>query len=890
MMEDFEEFFPKEIKKIDIDYSSLNKQQLEAVNTINGPVLIIAGAGSGKTKTLVYRLINLINNGIDPERILLLTFTNKAAGEMLERAQTMLDERVNKITACTYHSFCAKVLRKYHNLVGIDDNYTILSPSNCAEVLNIIKEKIDLDEDTEIPSSNILLNIFSFAINKNMDISEIVEMKYSKFEGEISTIELLKEKYDEYKIENNSLDYDDLLVLTNKLFNEYPKVCKRYSDIYKYIMVDEYQDSNSLQLEFLSLLRKFDNKNICVVGDDQQCFPEKTPILTNNGLKNIEDITLEDELIVASGKGETCLLKPESVIKNKYSGKLIVLKTKSGKEIKATPNHIVFAKTDKSIDKKECLKFSMFKSSDKGEICYKHELINGNAKMIFKDQDKLIEVAEKTLSSSNIYFSNENLVFLRNAILTKDLDEYEFLPISEIQKGMFVSIYDKEIISDEVISIKEEYYEGYVYDLNIPICRNYIAGGIVVHNCIYSWRGANFKNIINFPNHFKGTKLIKLIQNYRSNQEILDLSNAILNNATEKYEKQLLGQTEKGELPLFVHVDNSKEQCRYILNKIEQYHKYDKIPYSDMAVLIRGGNDSYDLEMMIQENIGRIEIPFKKFGGLKFLDKEICQDIFAYLGILTNPKSHVLWFRLLKLYPFIGRKNSVKIADELQINGIDELLNKKYEKRKYANYLLEIYNEYNKMKSIKDLDVLVDYLINSYYFKVKKRSIEESKIGSKSKKTTKADLLNKLDEDILEAQMLISTASKYSKIDEYLEALALEATPDPEEDNKDYLTISTIHSAKGLEFKIVFILNCIDSSFPGERPLSSYSYAALREHEEEIEESRRLLYVAITRAKEDLYLMCPEFIIKFGRLEKTEVSRFLEEDDIYKDYCKNEYK
>ena len=161
---------------------------------------------------------------------------------------------------------------------------------------------------------------------------------------------------------------------------------------------------------------------------------------------------------------------------------------------------------------------------------------------------------------------------------------------------------------------------------------------------------------------------------------------------------------------------------------------------------------------------------------------------------------------------------------------------------------------------------------------------------SKSKKTTKADLLNKLDEDILEAQMLISTASKYSKIDEYLEALALEATPDPEEDNKDYLTISTIHSAKGLEFKIVFILNCIDSSFPGERPLSSYSYAALREHEEEIEESRRLLYVAITRAKEDLYLMCPEFIIKFGRLEKTEVSRFLEEDDIYKDYCKNEYK
>lgn len=882
-MEDFEEFFPKEVKKTEVDYSLLNKEQLKAVNTTEGPVLIIAGAGSGKTKVLTCRVAKLIDNGVDPQRILLLTFTNKAANEMLERAQMMLDERVNKITACTYHSFCVKVLRKYHNLIGVLENFTILSPSNCVETLNFLKENLGIDKDKDIPTSNIILNIFSFAANKDMDISEIVEIKYPKFEDGISTIETLKEEYDKYKIKNNTLDYDDLILLTNKLFRENPKVCKRYSDLYEYIMVDEYQDSNNIQLEFLTLLRQFDNKNICVVGDDQQCFPEKTPILTSNGIKEIENVTIDDELVVACGKGETVKLKPESIIKNHYSGKLVVLKTKSGKEVKATPNHIIFAKTNKNIDKSNGINFSMFAGEDKGEVCYKHEFIHGNANIIFKDQDKLIEIAEKTLSD------NENLAFFRDAVLTKDFDKYDFITIQEARKGMFVGIYNNNmIVSDEIIDILEEEYVGDVYDINIPICRNYIAGGIVVHNCIYSWRGANFKNIINFPNHFKDTKLIKLIQNYRSNQEILDLSNAILNNATEKYEKQLLGQTEKGELPLFVHVNNLKEQSRYVINKVLYYHKIKGIPYSDMAVLIRSSNDSLDLELGIQEHAHEVSIPFQKFGGIKFLDKEICQDILAYLSVLTNPTAEVLWFRILKLYPFIGKKNSSQIAAGIKKNGINELLDKKYEKKKYADYILEIYNEYNKMKSIKDLSKLVDYLLNIYYMKVKKRSIEESKIGSKSKKMTKADLLNKLDQDSLEAQVLISTAKRYVTIDEYLEALALDST-DEEDDEGDFLTISTIHSAKGLEFRIVFILNCVDSTFPGERPPSSYSYAAIKEHEEEIEESRRLLYVAITRAKEDLYLMFPEFTFKFGQLEKTEVSRFLEEDDIYKDYCTHNF-
>ena len=866
----FNEFFGEE-PKMNIDYNTLNKQQLEAVNTTEGPVLIIAGAGTGKTKVLVYRLAKLIESGVNPAQILLLTFTNKAAKEMIERAQAMIDERVNKVTACTYHSFCVQILRKYCNLVDLNEGFSILSTSNCGESINLIKTRLGLDKDRDLPQGKVLASMFSFCVNKNMDLSEILEIKYPKYEDKLTTIEQIQEEYIKYKLENNLVDYDDMLTLVIKLFRENPKICKRYSDLYRYIMVDEYQDSNSLQMELLKLLRQWDNKNICVVGDDMQCLIEGTMILTKEGPKAIEQISTNDKLLVNAGRGEYVYKSPDEIFKKSHQGQIVRIKTEKGYELKATPEHIIFANYINTKDV-SASRFVLFEDTRKEEGHYLHHLITDETFLINENSDILHEKIENTYMN-------------RKAKLIDNYEAFDFIPLGKIQKDAMVCIFDGEkMIVDKVVSKEIEDYDGYVYDININNYRNYFANNICVHNCIYGFRGSNFKNIIRFPDQFKGTKVIKLIQNYRSNQEILDLANAIINNTPEKYEKQLIGQRVKNELPQLIYVNDNKDEARYIFYKIWQYHM-EGVPFKDMAVLIRNAQDSTQLELLIQEYSGKKTIPFQKFGGLKFLEKEICQDILAYLAILNNVKGEVFWFRLFKLYQNIGQGHGSKLVDGVKANGIEELIDKKYEKKKYGIYLPEIYKEYHKMKKITDMERLLDYLVNTYYYKVKKRSIEESKIGTKSKTTTKADLLNKLDSDILEAQALVNMAKGYTDIDSYLEALLLDSTS--EEDTSDKLTISTVHSAKGLEFKVVFIMDCIDSSYPGERPLSGYSYAAVQEHNEEIEEARRLLYVAITRAKEDLYLIYPNISVKFGKFEKAMISRFMEEDRIFEDYCES---
>lgn len=668
MSKELDEFFGK-TSSLSIDFEKeLNKRQLEAVQATEGPVLIIAGAGSGKTRVLTYRLAKLIDDGVSPENILLLTFTNKAAREMVDRAKAMLDSRCEKVTACTYHSFCARILRTYYRAAGLKENFSILTPSNCGVVVSMLIENEGYSKDKNFPSGKDLANIYSYSINKDLSIDDVVHIKYPKHESYIEEIELLQEKYAEYKLAQNLVDYDDLILLVNKIFEERESIARKYSNLYRYIMVDEYQDSNMIQLELLRNLRQFENKNICVVGDDQQC--------------------------------------------------------------------------------------------------------------------------------------------------------------------------------------------------------------------IYGFRGSNFRNIINFPKQFIGTKLIKLIDNYRSNQEILDLSNAILNNATEKYEKQLLGQYAKGEMPKLVYTSDQRDEARYIFYKIWQYHK-EGIPFSDIAVLIRSAQDSNQLEALIATESR--SIPYKKYGGLKFFDKEIIQDIFAVLSILSNSATEIFWFRLLKLYPNIGKTYASKITAGIAKNGLEELLNPAYSGKKYAESFPDIYREFKKMQAFEDFTEQVDYIINNYYYKLKVKSITESKM----QKTTKNDLLRKLDSEIEEAQLLIRLSKNYESAAKFLEAILLEN--EEERENKNALTISTIHSIKGLEFRIVFIMDCIDSVFPGERPFNAYNSAAKREHMEEIEEARRLMYVAVTRAKEDLYLMFPRTSYKYGKVEGTEISRFLEEDHIYRDFCEEEY-
>jgi DNA helicase-2/ATP-dependent DNA helicase PcrA len=393
---------------------------------------------------------------------------------------------------------------------------------------------------------------------------------------------------------------------------------------------------------------------------------------------------------------------------------------------------------------------------------------------------------------------------------------------------------------------------------------------------IYGFRGSEFKNIINFPKQFEGTKLIILDTNYRSNQEILDLSNQITANATEKYEKNLVGLRHKGEKPKLVAIDSSSNGAKYVLAKIIEYME-NGTSLNDIAVLTRGSNDSYELEALIAQINKNYDIQYQKFGGIKFLEKSHIKDIMAYLKILVNIKDEISWFRIFQLYPNIGPVYARKLTLGIIENGIEELNKDKHKNKKYGQYLSKIYETYTALLDLEFQEQL-DKIINKYYKEVRNLSIEVSSSTESAKKAESKEVKS----DIDEAQLLIELAEGYKTANSFLTDMTLEAKQKDIPD--EILTISTIHSAKGLEYKVVFILNCVDGTFPWVKKPTSSHPEALKRVESDIEEERRVFYVALTRAKDDLYLICPKMGIKYGTYQKYEISRFLSEDNIYKNY------
>ena len=248
---------------------SLNEKQREAVMTTDGPLLMLAGAGSGKTHCLVCRVAHLIESGVVPERILLLTFTNKAAREMMERVEAYIPGTSDRVTACTYHSFCAKMLRHYGIMADIDPNFVILDTGDSADIIGMMKTEMHLDKVRGLPPNKKIASIISASINKQKPISEIMSSGYKKYVKTISDVEVLKTASDEYKKKNNLMDYDDILLKFRDMLRDYPEIRKKIADLFEYIMVDEYQDTNKLQDEILFYLRE-NNKNLAVVGDDSQ--------------------------------------------------------------------------------------------------------------------------------------------------------------------------------------------------------------------------------------------------------------------------------------------------------------------------------------------------------------------------------------------------------------------------------------------------------------------------------------------------------------------------------------------------------------------------------------------------------------------------------------------
>jgi DNA helicase II / ATP-dependent DNA helicase PcrA len=597
----------------------LNASQFEAASAVNGCFLIIAGAGTGKTRTLVYRVARLIELGNDPNSILLLTFTRKAANEMMKRASMLLDDRCSKIRGGTFHSFANLTLRKFAKVIGLDSSFTILDQGDSADVINLIRSQDGfITKEKRFPNKQTLNKVFSLSVNTGKKVEEIIENDYPHFIPLLDKILEIQKIFTEYKRRNNLLDYDDLLVyLREFLFKGGPAVKALLADI-RFVMVDEYQDTNHLQSEIVKGLSQY-SKNVMVVGDDSQS--------------------------------------------------------------------------------------------------------------------------------------------------------------------------------------------------------------------IYSFRGADFHNIMEFPKLFDDVKIIKLEENYRSYQSILDFANRINEAAIEKYKKDLYTRRGSGPLPNIVAASTENLQSKFIVEKILDLRE-EGVPLKDIAVLFRSSFFSFDLEL----ELSKANVPFQKFGGMKFVETAHVKDIMAFLRIAVNPKDVVSWYRVLLLHEGVGPKTAQRILDELATSRITIKAEPDQQpefKHRSLGRLFYLLYELQKKKLLPSEMVQKVY---DYYWELFKANYDD---------------WNKRKKDL---EIFQNIVENYTSVDSLLSDMAIEPIVesvidvDATDKEKEYVTLSTIHSAKGLEWHSVFIIHAVEGYFPSARSVESL---------ETLEEERRLMYVASTRAKNNLFVTYP---------------------------------
>lgn len=615
----------------------LNTSQFQAVMHDQGPVLVIAGAGSGKTRTLVFRVARLVMDGVPPENILLLTFTRKAATTMLDRAARLGGSVCQRVQGGTFHGFCHRMLRQHAHLIGYPPGFTIMDQADSQDLIRLLAKQMGLvGKGKKYPSKAALCAMFSKAANSGAMIDEIIETYYPHMSEHVQSIGELFNAYKAYKAAHGLMDYDDLLLKWLRVLREFEHVRQHAGERFKYIMVDEYQDTNQAQAEIVRLMAGPDS-NVMAVGDDSQS--------------------------------------------------------------------------------------------------------------------------------------------------------------------------------------------------------------------IYSFRGANFKNILDFPKMFPGTRIIKLEKNYRTTQPNLDCTNAIISNARQKFTKRLTAHRKGGKPPVVFAAMDENEQAAFVVQAIQK-HLEDGVEPGEIAVLFRAAFHSYQVETLLN----REGIPFIKRGGMRLVDAAHIKDMVCLLRLVINPLDRLSLDRVLLLIDRLGPKSAEKIFAEMTraaspLEALSNIKSKavwRSEVQKLGQLLTRL-SEYSG-----ELPGLLDELIAWY-----RPYVEEHYSDDYPKR-------------MQEIAHLKAMAANYPDAMEFLADLALDPPEkDEEPERASKIVLSTIHSAKGLEWQVVFVISLSEGRFPS--PMAD-------NRPDEIEEERRLFYVASTRAKDHLYFCCPAFInVQGAGLMPARPCRFLAE-------------
>ncbi|MFW6134321.1 MAG: UvrD-helicase domain-containing protein [Elusimicrobiota bacterium] len=913
----------------------LNPQQKKAVNTTEGPLLVFAGAGSGKTMVIIHRIARLLNKGVPPFNILAVTFTNKAAQEMQNRVKQLVGAKGTSVWISTFHALASKILR-----MDGKEEFTIYDEHDQITAIKQVIKELDIDKNKINPYR--VKELISNAKNNLMDPESYLINATASSSSSKYIIGRIYKRYQHLIRSNGGYDFADLLVETINLFKNRPNVLEKYRKRFRYIMVDEYQDTNYAQYMLIKLLAPPQN-NVCVVGDDDQCLVKGTEVECYNSAINIEDINKGDKVKSCSGWGNTHPAKTHRVSKRKYTGKVLRIKTEKGKHLVATPNHMMFAKINplneiyyvclmyqknkgfrigitKDLSKQDAGKIWILKTCRKqkqaqqykqyyskkynisansynGEIknaeklmyelfinpLYPHFFASGNS-----SNKKLIQFTMFGDRNSNPYHCHkiqnknldekiikdyskamkfiEKLSFNNEAEITKKARlvpgyEYHYLPASHIHPRMAVPIYKEDkIIEDTVKSVDWKDYQGSVYDISVPGLRNYISGGIVVHNSIYSWRGADIRNILDFEKHFKCKNTVTLEENYRSTQNILDAAHSVIKHNTSRKSKKLWTRKHSGDEVKWQEFMTNREEALGVVSEIQRLTREEGYSLSGIAVFYRVNAQSRSFEDVLRS----AGINYEIIGGLKFYQRKEIKDILAYMKVVANPSDDISMQRIIN-YPKrgIGKKTQsdlkkIAAGESKSIYGLitegsDDIPDKI---KKKINPLRELFKKLETVAHQDDAAKLAKTAIelSGYHIMLE----QDDDIQSRSRMENIEELVSAFAEK----------ENQEKSIQEILTEISLLTDMDRWEEGEDSITLMTVHLAKGLEFPVVFLTGMEEELFP--------HYDALKDPSQ-MEEERRLCYVGMTRAKELLYLTSASQRMLYGQSRWHIPSRFVRE-------------
>jgi len=795
--------------------ADLTPAQREAVTHMEGPLLILAGAGSGKTRVITRRVAWLLSQGIRPSAILAITFTNKAADEMRQRVESLVPG--NRVWISTFHSLGARLLRQYGERLGLDRNFTIYDQTDREKLVKIAMEDAGVGErftpgtiqSAISKAKNQLLGPDAYAKKATDFYSVSVAQVYPAYEKRLR--------------DANALDFDDLLYWPAMALKHNAELRAELDARFRYVLIDEYQDTNQAQYAIARGL-SVDYPNLCVVGDPDQCLPAGTMIRTSDGVRPIEELQGGSRILAGIGWGKTDVKVIDKVMVNPYRGHLTRICVAGGIEVLATSNHVFFARQP---DHSPRARQPIAKGTAKRAAAEFHGVpYDDPTTYSFRSDVTEFQSADDP----------PGLCFLRGR-------PFSYVAAANLFPGLSIPVFAHgRIVERRIEAIEHEFYDGPVYDLSVPDVHNFIANGVVVHNSIYGWRGSDIRNILDFERDFPSARVLTLNLNYRSTKAILRAADQLIAENRNRKPKDLITDNAEGRPVTLLTFDNGADEAEGIAQRIR--HAVEKEGtgrrYGDFAVFVRMNALTRGLEQAFVKH----RVPFQIVKGLAFFDRKENRDVLAYLRLLFNPRDDLSFQRIVNEPPRgIGKvslahlENYARPREMSLLTAAGDVERIKEIKGKASTGLRDFARMMRELSTLLDQppDAVIRAVLDQSGYR---RMLHES--------TNEED-----EERLANIEELITAARQFAQEDEsrtivdFLENVTLASDVDGWDERQDCVSVMTLHAAKGLEFPVVFVAAVEQGILPHERSLQK---------DDQVEEERRLCFVGMTRAREELYL------------------------------------